>query len=509
MATDLSATIGQAALGNADFIALHARSRPASPALVDAESRRNLTYAQLDRAIASAVTVLLGLGAAEGSRVAILSRNRFEILILHFACARVGAILVPLNWRLSPVELESILLDCAPDVLVSDGVAAAEVPAGCTAVDLETLSMLIRDAEEAPGRHSDPDLPSLMLYTSGTSGWPKGAMLSERNLLATALNFTVLGQVTPNSVFLADAPMFHVIGLVTNFRPALLMGGTVVVSSGFDPLTTLARLADEELLISHYFCVPQMADMLRASPAFDPKGLRSLVAIFTGGAPHPAASIRQWLDDGITIADGYGMTEAGTVLGMPLDREVIARKAGSAGLLPPTIRHRIVDEQDRPCAPGEVGELLLSGDNITGGYWNRPEETAKAFTDDGFFRTGDLVRSDQDGFFYLVDRKKDMFISGGENVYPAEVEAALREHPDIAEACVVGMPDAQWGEVGHAVLVLRPGASMDEGAIRAHCEQRLARYKLPKKILALDQLPRTGSGKVIKSELQKRLLEES
>ena len=509
MATDFAEATGQGPGRNADFIALHARSRPAFPALVDAESRRSLTYAELDRAIASAVTVLVGLGATEGSRVATLSRNRPEILILHFACARMGAILVPLNWRLSRVELEAILLDCAPDVLVSDGVAAAEAPSGCVALDLETLSSLFREAAPAPSGFSDPDLPSLMLYTSGTSGRPKGVMLSERNLLATAVNFTVLGQVTANSVFLADAPMFHVIGLVTNFRPALLMGATVVVSPGFDPATTLERLADEQLSISHYFCVPQMADMLRATPAYDPKRLGSLAAIFTGGAPHPAVSIRQWLDDGITIADGYGMTEAGTVLGMPLDRDVIARKAGSAGLMPPTIRHRIVDEEDRPCAPGEVGELLLSGDNITSGYWNRREETAKAFTDDGFFRTGDLVRSDGEGFFYLVDRKKDMFISGGENVYPAEVEAALREHPDIVEACVVGMPDAQWGEVGHAVLVLRPGASMDEKAIRAHCEQRLARYKLPKKILALDQLTRTGSGKVVKSELKKRLLEES
>jgi len=367
---------------------------------------------------------------------------------------------------------------------------------------------MISQAVEAPAAFGDPDRPSLMLYTSGTSGRPKGVLLSEKNLLATALNFAVLGQVSSTSVFLADAPMFHVIGLVTNFRPVLTMGGTVVVSSGFDPATTLARLADEALRVTHYFCVPQMADMLRANPAYDPGRLRSLVAIFTGGAPHPAASIRQWLDDGITIADGYGMTEAGTVLGMPVNREVIAGKAGSAGLLPPTIRCRIVDEEDRPCAEGEVGELLLSGENITNGYWNRPDETAKAFTGDGFFRTGDLVRVDEEGFFYLVDRKKDMFISGGENVYPAEVEAALREHPDIAEACVVGMADPQWGEVGHAVVLLHPGAAMNEGSIRAHCEQRLARYKLPKKIVALDALPRTGSGKVVKAELKKRLLEE-
>jgi fatty-acyl-CoA synthase len=296
--------------------------------------------------------------------------------------------------------------------------------------------------------------------------------------------------------------MFHVIGMVTNIRPALMMGGRIVVSSGFDPAVTLDRLADPSLGISHYFCVPQMAEMLRAAPNFDPTRLRRLKAIFTGGAPHPAARIREWLADSIPIVDGYGMTEAGTVLGMPLDPNVIDAKAGAAGLLPPTIRFRIVDDQDRDVGEGEVGELLLAGANICGGYWRKPDETEKAFTD-GYFRTGDLVRRDSDGFFFLVGRSKDMFISGGENVYPAEVEAVLKSHAAVADAAVIGVADPRWGEVGHAFVMLRAEAGCDEPALRALCETCLARYKHPRQIHFLPELPRTGTGKVVKAELRK------
>jgi fatty-acyl-CoA synthase len=202
------------------------------------------------------------------------------------------------------------------------------------------------------------------------------------------------------------------------------------------------------------------------------------------------------------------MTEAGTILGMPASPGRIEQKAGSAGLMPPTMERRIVDPSGGDCAPGEVGELALRGPNVFSGYWRRPDETAAAFTDDGFFLTGDLVRQDQDGFYFLVDRKKDMFISGGENVYPAEVEVALKSHPDVVEAAVVGTPDDRWGEVGHAFVRLRADASIDGETLVRYCEQHLARYKLPRQVHILAELPTTGSGKVIKSELKKRLREQ-
>ncbi|MGZ8312511.1 MAG: AMP-binding protein [Allosphingosinicella sp.] len=487
----------------ADFVRLHARGRGAHPALIDAASGRALSYAGLDRRADAAVAVLRGrYGVARGDRVAALARNHVELVVVQLACARMGAIFVPLNWRLSETEIATAIEDCAPVLLTGDA-QLDRLPAGPAQASLDEIGALLDATPPAPPEATDADAPSLMLYTSGTSGRAKGVMLTERNLFATAVNFTVLGRVTPASVFLVDSPMFHVIGMVTCFRPVFMMGGTAIVSSGFDPTMTLDRLGDPELGISHYFCVPQMAEMLRTGEAFDPARLRGLTALFTGGAPHPAPRIREWLGDGIAVADGYGMTETGTVLGMPPDLALVDAKAGSAGLLPPTIEARIVRDDDKECGEDEVGELQLRGPNVFAGYWQRPEESEEAFTPDGFFRTGDLVRRDADGYHFLVDRKKDMFISGGENVYPAEVEAVLIAHPDVDDVAVIGVADAKWGEVGHAALILRAGATPDPAALLAHCEAKLARYKLPRALHFLDALPRTGSGKVVKAELKK------
>jgi fatty-acyl-CoA synthase len=441
-----------------------------------------------------------------GSRVAALSHNSIELILLQLACARAEAILAPLNWRLSTAELRVLLEDCAPALLFGDDRLAAMGGIDLPILTPEALAARLEQAEPAPEEPGNAALPSLMLYTSGTSGKPKGVLLTEANLFATAVNFAVLGEVSASSAFLVDSPMFHVIGMVTNIRPVLMMGGRIIVSSGFDPAVTLARLADPTRAITHYFCVPQMAEMLRSAPGFDPARLSGLKAVFTGGAPHPAARIREWLADGIPIVDGYGMTEAGTVLGMPVSIQSIDRKAGSAGLLPPTMEYRLVRDDGSECAPGEAGELLLRGPNICVGYWRNPAETEKAFTPDGFLRTGDMARRDEDGFFWLVDRKKDMFISGGENVYPAEVEAVLKSHPDVAEAAVIGVADEKWGEAGLAFVVLRRGGCADEAALREICRQGLARYKHPRAIRFLDDLPRTGSGKVVKAELRKLIL---
>ena len=490
-----------------DFVSLHAQGRPDSVALVDAASGQRWTFESLDRAVGSAVGVITARGVTAGDRISAITRNSPELIILQLACARTGAILVPLNWRLSDCELGALIADCEPALLFGDTQLdriATDIPKLSTGEFREEL------AATAPVQSGpiEPDRPSLMLYTSGTSGRSKGVPLTEANLLATALNFSVIGEVTADSAFLVDSPMFHIIGMVTNIRPALMMGGRIVVSDGFDPARTLQRLGDPDLAITHYFCVPQMADMLRQVPGFDPARLHGLKALFTGGAPHPAPKIHAWLADGVTVVDGYGMTEAGTILGMPVSPGRIEQKAGSAGLMPPTMERRIIDSNGSDCAPGEVGELALRGPNVFSGYWRRTEETATAFTDDGFFLTGDLVREDEDGFYFLVDRKKDMFISGGENVYPAEVEVALKSHPDVVEAAVVGTPDDRWGEVGHAFVRLRADASIDGATLARHCEQRLARYKLPRQVHILAELPTTGSGKVIKSELKKRLREQ-
>jgi len=487
-----------------DHVSLQARLEPRRLAAVDLASGRRWTYAQLDQAVARSARVLVERGLGVGDRLASLARNRVTLVALHLACARIGAIYTPLNWRLSPAEIAALVEDAEPRLVVGDAELAK---AGLDGVSLDGLEAEIEAAEPLQTAAFDRDRPSLILYTSGTSGRPKGVLLSERNIEQTAINFGRLGRLTHDSVFLVDSPMFHVIGLVTAVRPTFLHGGTILVSDGFEPARTLARIGDPALAVSHYFCVPQMAAMLRAEPSFDPARLRGLTGLFTGGAPHPAADIRAWLADGVPIADGFGMSEAGTVFGMPVDLAQIDAHAGSAGLAMPGVMSRIVDGEGRDCPPGAAGELLLKGENLFSAYWRRPDETAKAFTDDGWFRTGDIAVADADGFHWLIDRKKDMFISGGENVYPAEIEAALAGHPAIAECAVVGLPDARWGEVGHVALVLRAGAVCGHAEIAAHLEPRLARYKLPKATTVLDVLPRTGSGKIQKAALRALLLE--
>jgi fatty-acyl-CoA synthase len=484
-----------------DFVRLHAWSRPDHPALIDAELGRIVSYAELDMVagrIAGWLAAEHDIGLSD--RVAVVGRNSLEQVLLHLACVRIGAIFVPLNWRLSMVERDAVLADCAPRLLVlAEG--AHPPPAGIACVAAGTLEELSRGHE--PCRRAVPaSLPTLMLYTSGSSGRPKGVPLSEANLHASGLNFAILGRVNADSVFLVDTPLFHVIGMVAGLRPTFMFGGTTVISAGFDPARTLARLADPALGVTHYFCVPQMAQMLREAPSFDPTRLGRLSAIFTGGAPNPESHIRAWLSDGVLMADGFGMTEAGTVMCMPLSAGAIAGRPGSVGLISPTIEARVVGEDGTDCRAGEAGELLLRGPNLFAGYWQRPDETAASFSSDGYFRTGDLVRRDSDGFFFVVGRKKEMFISGGENVYPGEIEAALSAHGDIAEAAVFSVPDPKWGEVGHAAIVLRAGSSADARAILAYCEQRLARYKLPREVHIVAALPRTGSGKIAKSELR-------
>ena len=490
--------------GASDLIGLHARLQPERLAALDLTSGRRWTYRALDQAIGQCASVLRKRGLKPGDRVAGLAKNSDLLPILHHACARIGALYVPFNWRLAEREILDLIEDAGPTAIFTDNCLSV---AGMVAISLDQLADEISGADVLEDILIDPHQPSLILYTSGTSGRPKGAVLTEHNLRESAINFSLLGSVTRDSVFLCDAPMFHVIGLVVNIRTPLMRGGTIVISDGFVPSQTLDRLGDPELRVTHYFCVPQMAAALRTQPQFDPSRLKGLTGVFTGGAPHPAESIRSWLADGIPIADGFGMSEAGTVFGMPADIGLIERRAGSAGIAAPGVRTRIVDDEDRDCPTGCPGNLLLKGDNVTKGYWRRPEETAKAFTADGWFRTGDIAVSDSEGFHWLVDRRKDMFISGGENVYPAEIEAVVTGQPGIAECAVVGVADPRWGEVGHLVLVPLPGAKVDGESVLASIEARLARYKIPKHVTIANALPRNGVGKILKSEL-KRLLDD-
>jgi fatty-acyl-CoA synthase len=483
-----------------DFLGFHACYQPERVALIEASTMRQWSYQELDDTVSRLATVMRSLGVRKSDRVACIAKNSPGLVQQHLACSRLGAIFVPINWRLSATEVGELIAQAEPVLIAGD---EQMTQLGVDGVLLGELQERAATAQPLSPIDLEPDRASLILFTSGTSGQPKGALLNETSLVETGINFSILGRVDHESRFLCDAPMFHVIGLVANVRPALMRGGCIVVSDGFDAQRTLRRLGDDELRISHYFCVPQMAAALRSVSGFDPAALRGLTGLFTGGAPHAPADILRWLDDGIVVADGFGMSETGTVFGMPVDAELIRQCAGSVGIATPRVHVRIVNEDGKPLPPGESGELQLRGRNLLREYWRKPAETAAAMTADGWFRTGDIARANAQGFHWIVDRMKDMFISGGENVYPAEIEAALAAHQDIVESAVIGVPDSRWGEVGHLFVVPTTAGRIDESELQTFLESRLARYKIPKHISCVDALPRNSAGKLLKLELRK------
>lgn len=497
-----------------DFIAHFARMAPQKLAAVDLSSAQRWTYAELDEAVARCAAVLQHRTQGEpGARVAVLSRNSVHMLVLHFACSRAGTIFVPLNWRLAAPEVAQLLADCGPSLLVLEDGFAQLLPADSDVPRLSlgernnellaAMEALPRPRAPAQGVPSEPARPVTLLYSSGTTGRPKGAIVTELSACASSLNLGLGTKVCAQSVFLCDMPLFHTAGLIAAARTPLLFGGTVLVSQRFEAPLTYERLTNPALGITHYFSVPQMAMSLRQLPGFDGRRLAGLTAFITGGAPNPAAHVRRWLDDGVMMTNAWGMSETGSALNQPVgDLERLRRKSASAGLPLLSTEMKIVAADGTEQPDGEVGEIWIRGPHVTPGYWRRPELDAAAFTD-GWFRTGDAAFRDAEGFFTLVDRIKDMYISGGENVYPAEVEAAIVELDGVAEVAVIGVADERWGEVGCAFVVCTAGARISEAQILGHCRQRLAHYKVPKSVIFRNAILRTASGKV-----QKHLLRE-
>jgi fatty-acyl-CoA synthase len=440
-------------------------------------------------------------GVASGERVAVLARNHPLLLLLQLGCARSGTIFVPLNWRLAKTELAAIAADAAPALLFVDPHFEFHLDGVPTLQLVELEGLGVEGTAPPVEARLSWDSPMTILYTSGTSGLPKGVIISEANAFWGNCNFALGCQVNADSIFLCDMPMFHTAGLFAAVRAPLWAGGSVWISAGFDPTRTIERIADPKLGITHYFSVPQMAGTLWQHPDFEAASFARLTLYATGGAPNPPAQIERYARAGIRMSDGFGMSETGSNFGMPARSiDTIIAKAGSCGLPFLSVEARIVDDRGRDVLPGEPGELLIRGPSVTPGYWGKPELTAAAFVH-GWFRTGDIARQDEDGFFYLIDRRKDMFISGGENVYPAEVEAVLAELADVANCAVIGTPDARWGEVGRAFIVVREGSSLTVEAIMHHCRDRLARFKVPADVRLVDDLPQTGSGKILKHQL--------
>jgi fatty-acyl-CoA synthase len=338
------------------------------------------------------------------------------------------------------------------------------------------------------------------MYTSGTTGRPKGAVLTHGNMTWSCINQAFGLDFTPEERTLGLAPLFHIGGLNGTVNATLLRGGSVVLVRGFDPPATLAVISEQR--VTSFFAVPTMLDALSRQPDFDTIDLSALRTIGAAGAPLPLPLLRTWLDRGITVQQAYGMTESAPA-GTMLDSADAVAKVGSAGKPQFFVDVRVVRPDGTECDPHEVGEVVLSGPNIMAGYWNSPEETAAAIVD-GWYHSGDAGSTDEDGYLYIRDRYKDMIISGGENVYPAEVESALLELPEVVEAAVIGVPDEKWGEVGLAVLVAAPGADRNPEGIRAALRERLAGFKVPRLIEFADELPKTATGKIRKPDLRDR-----
>ncbi|MBD0275027.1 MAG: long-chain fatty acid--CoA ligase [Acetobacteraceae bacterium] len=500
-----------------DWIAHHAARRPGAVAAVDLASGRRLTYRDFDRRISALAGHLRdACGVGPGARVALLAQNGTDILEAQFACFRLGALFVPLNWRLAPAELDAIAADCTPAALVHD----AEFADGAAGLVERhgIVHRLPRGAGDSPyeraiaaARPLDPphpathDEPCLILYTSGTTGAPKGAVSTHGTVFWNAVNCADAAGLTAETAQLCVLPMFHIAGLNLFANPILHLGGTVAVMRRFDAGEALRRLADPALGVTHFHGAPPLYQAMAQHPDFAAADLGRLRVAFVGTAPVPVALLDAWQHKGVALRQGYGLTETGPMV-LNLEAADAVRKAGSAGkpVLHAEVRVVADAEGRRGAAAGEVGELWVRGPAVTPGYWNRPEATRAAFAEGGWLRSGDAVRVDEEGFFFVVDRWKGMFISGGENVYPAEVENVLYRHPAVAEAAVIGVPDERWGEVGRAVVVPRPGAAPTEAELLAHCAASLARYKVPRSVVLADELPRSAVGKVHKPTLRQR-----
>jgi fatty-acyl-CoA synthase len=496
--------------GIASWLAKRALLDPRKEAVLDGD--KHLTYAELDERVTRlAFAMRAALRIERGDRVATCCVNCSEFIEVLFATARIGAMLVPLNWRLAPRELEYQLRDSgaralfvAPEQQALATELVGDIPASFRIVFGPQYEGLISAndgtpiAEAEQARFTDPHL---ILYTAGTTGRPKGAMLTHANQFWNSVNMTVPVGLTPFDTTITTLPMFHSGGIGLYTVPMIYLGGRVIVMRAFDPETLLALVHEHGVRL--IFGVPAIWLELLKRRDFDASHLPSLRFCVSGGAPHPMAIIDGVAERGFTFLQGYGLTETapgGTLMPVADAR----RKAATAGKPALHVELRVAADDGRACAPDEIGEVQFKGPNVFAGYWGRPDATAEAFTVDGWFRSGDLGRLDGEGFLTLVDRKKDMVISGAENVYSAEVEDVLFAHPAVADAAVIGIPDERWGESVFAVIVLRPGASATADELITHSRSHLAKYKAPSGVAFVEVLPRNAAGKVLKRELRER-----
>ena len=500
-----------------DWIAYHANQTPDRLAQVDLYSGRRYTYQQMNTRCAQLAGALRGLDVQRGDRVALLSNNSTDCLDTQFACMKLGAVYVPLNWRLAVPELEYILNDSAPRVLIYEDVFADTADALTPLCNFEHTLEMRGSGEDSPFeyaiRNAAPiaetaelthdDLWTIM-YTSGTTGHPKGAMITHGMTFWNVVNLLSPHLMAADMVNLCVLPLFHTGGLNCYANPAMHMGGSNYVMRAFDPGVCLRLVQDPDIGVTHFLGVPANYLFMSQHPDFEEADLSGLRVCGVGGAPTPVELMKIYERKGKALQQGFGMTETSPLV-TALDAGNASKKIGSTGMCALHTELRIVGENgDTLTEPEAIGELWVKGPNVTPGYWNRPDANKTSFTD-GWLHTGDAAYLDADGFLYIVDRWKDMYISGGENVYPAEVENVIYQLSAVSEVAVIGVADDRWGEVGQAVIVCKPGQPLAEEEVLKHCAERLAKFKQPRSVRFVEEIPHNATGKILKRELREQL----
>lgn len=498
-----------------DLPSFHARRIPDAVALTDGDTGTSYTWAELDDRVGRVATVLeQQFGVTAGDRVALVCENDPRAIELQFACMRIGALYVPLNWRLSPHELSAIVHDAEPVVLVHDGAwreLALELidkagvgrlswddPAAERDADYE---LALTGAAYAALQRRRWDEPTHILYTSGTTGVPKGALSTHATMFWQATNLATVSKLHRPSNMLCVIPLFHAGGLLTVAMPLLHFGGRVTTMRRFDPATAFAKLIDLSDPVTHLSQIPAMYAAIAGQPGFATADLSAMRCGIVAGAIAQPDLVQTWWDRGARLQPQYGGTEMGPCA-LVLDTEDLEHaRRGSQGRPPMHTELRLVDPVTGEDVPvGVDGEIWVRGPSVSVGYWRR--DKSAYFETGDWLRTGDVARQDDDGHYYFTGRIKEMYKSGGENVYPAEVELVLANSPDVQDVAIVGVPDPKWGEVGMAVVVPAQGRIITLDGLRAFGEQRLARYKLPLHLVVVDELARNVTGKVSRDKLR-------